>query len=320
MNPLVIDERWTGQHGIGRYSAEILPRLDLPWTPLGLTGSPSSPRDAFVPRRVSRGQTIYSPGYNAAIGGSRQLVTVHDLTHLRLNSNKRLAYGVYYNRILRPVVRRAGTVFTVSQSSAREVSEWLADDSVEIIVTGAGCSAAFTPQREDVQTYPPRLVSVGNMRAHKNLLTLLDALRLVPDVQSAVIVPASERSELEREVASRGLQGRVTAHSGISDEELASLYQRAQVSVMPSLMEGFGLPALESVRSGTPVIYYAGCSSVAEIVDGNGIAVEGAHDAEEWAAAIRTAVTEPYRVDYPADRYTWESSATVIREALQRLA
>lgn len=308
-----IDTRWRGNHGIGRYAHEVLSRLSVDVAPLQLDGSPSSMGDAFRSRGVPRSVWCYSPGFNAQLGRPRQILTVHDLIHLELPSPKRSLYRAYYNTVTRPAIRAARTVFTVSRTSADRLERWIDDAHVDILVTGCGTSPAFHPDPAQ-----PRagFVCVTNLRPHKNLGTLLGALTLVPELTGVVVVPPSEAAATRELIASRGLGDRVEIKSGLTDEQLAALYRGASFSVFPSLLEGFGLPALESIRCGTPVVYWSGCASVAELVGGNGRGVLSATSAAEWADALRATTSVPTVDQSGVADYSWDTTASVVSRAL----
>ena len=161
-------------------------------------------------------------------------------------------------------------MLTVSETSARALRSWVNDDDVEIVNAGNGCSDAFHPRAGALQQSDPYVLFVGNGRAHKNLDVVLDALVSARDVRLVAVVPEREIADLETRAAQRLVDARVRWVSGVDDERLADLYRGAAATVMPSTLEGFGLPALESVRCGTPVVYWAGCESVAEIVGHRG--------------------------------------------------
>ncbi|MFC3588645.1 glycosyltransferase [Microbacterium barkeri] len=186
--------------------------------------------------------------------------------------------------MVRPVVRRTGVVLTVSETSKALIDEWLDDDAVRVVNAGIGCSDAF---RADVEPAPgdPYLMYVGNLRAHKNVEVVLDALGRVPDARLRMLLPAREHEQAELMAAERGISARVELLAGIDDAALARHYRGAAATVMPSTLEGFGLPALESVMTGTPVLFWRGCAAVAETVGDRGLAVENATDVEEWAGA-----------------------------------
>lgn len=317
MTALFVDDRYRGAHGIGRYAREVLGRLDVPWRDLGLDGTPYAPLDAF--RRVpgpAPADVVYSPGYGALLRAPRQVLTVHDLIQLQTAWPGRAKFLAYYNGPVRRVVHRAGVVLTVSETSAEAIRAWLRDDSVRVVNAGNGCSAAFTPEGPREAASDPYVLFVGNTRAHKNLDVVLRAAAVAPGIRVRTVVPAAEAAEVRRLAAQRGVAERVEVTTGVDDARLAELYRGAAATVMPSLLEGFGLPALESVASGTPVIHWSGCRAVAEIVAGRGWAVSDAHDAHEWAAAMTEAARSPRTVAAPSDAYDWDRTARVVSEIL----
>ncbi len=316
---LLVDDRYRGAHGIGRYASEVLPRLSLPWEPLGLSGTPFSAVDAFRPvGPAARNALVYSPGYGALLRTRRQLLTLHDLIQLSSPGLSRWKFAAYYSGPVRAVVRRAGIVLTVSETSARALRSWVNDDDVEIVNAGNGCSDAFHPRPDTLQRSDPYILFVGNGRAHKNLDVVLDALAVASDVRMVAVVPAQEIADLQSRATHRGVDARVRWVSGVDDDDLADLYRGASATVIPSTLEGFGLPALESIRCGTPVVYWTGCDAVAEIVGDRGRAVASADDAHEWAGALTAAVSAERRVD-PPEGYDWGRTAGIISATITRL-
>lgn len=285
---LYVDTSRDGMHGIGRYSREVVSRLDLEWTDLGQHLRKPLPVDAVNPKRMSlsKNDVVYAPGFNAGITRAVQLITIHDLIHLQVPSEGSPLKSFYYERIVKPAVKKAGLVFTVSETSAGHIREWLGDDSVEIVNTGNGVSSEFTPDGRSLRNAMPYFAYVGNLREHKNVDVVLDALGSL-DGYGMVIVTADE-PEARRRVTERGLGGRVVVENGVDDTELAAIYRGAVAVVMPSTIEGFGLPAAEAVACGSPVAYWRGCESVAEIVGDFGIGVERARDVDEWVEAMRS--------------------------------
>ena len=162
---------------------------------------------------------------------------------------------------------------------------------------------------------------VGNLRAHKNVVVVLDAMTRVPSSHLRMLIPCARA--FGRAASVRGTrinQIRVMLLSGIDDDALASHYRGAAATVMPSTLEGFGLPALESIMTGTPVLYWQGCAAVAETVGRRGHAVKRAYNFEEWSALIDDALTEPQRVDPPTGAYEWDVTAAAIDEVLNTRA
>lgn len=317
---LWIDDRYRGAHGIGRYAQEVTRRLTLPWSPLGLDGAPARPLDFL--RRLSpeaRDGLVYSPGYGALVSARRQILTIHDLIHLQTDWPGRAKYLAYYNGVVRPVVRRNKVVLTVSETSKQAIQEWLNDDSVEVVNAGIGCSDAFTPDGPRAEAAEPYVLYVGNLRAHKNLPTVLRALAMISDVGLRAVVPSTETARLREAAELAGLPAdRLRVSAGPTDAELAALYRGASATVMPSLLEGFGLPALESIMCGTPVIHWAGCAAVAETVGSRGVSVGGVRDEAGWAEAMSRLASEPARVIPPAvTEYRWDRIASDIEAVIR---
>lgn len=315
--PIWVDTRWDGQHGIGRYAREVTSRLTVPWRPLGLGGAPSSPTGAVA--KVPAG-LVYSPGYNAFLRAERQVLTIHDLIHLQTPWPGRAKYLAYYNAVVKPVVKRAGVVITVSETSRRAISDWLGDPSVEIVNAGLGASPAFHVDVAPATATEPYVMYVGNLREHKNAGVVLDALARVPAARLRMVIPSHEHEDAQRLITERRIQERVTLLPRLSDDDLAAQYRGATTTVMPSTLEGFGLPALESIMTGTPVLYWRGCASVAETVGNLGTSLANAHDTDEWADAIDGALRAPVRVSSPARSYCWGTTARQVDDLLTRIA
>lgn len=319
MSGLYVDDRYRGAHGIGRYAREVLARLRPQWQPLGLDGSPHAPLDAFrrLPGLDDRA-VVYSPGYGALVRAPHQVLTIHDLIQLRSPWPQRAKFIPYYAGPVCSAVRRAGVVLTVSETSARAIREWLRDDAVRVVNAGNGCSAAFQPEGPAEDAAEPYVVFVGNMRRHKNLDVVLRALAIADGVKLRAVVPQREIAAAAAHAAELLVADRVDWLHDVDDEQLAALYRGAAATVMPSTLEGFGLPALESIACGVPVVFWRGCESVAEIVGDRGWALESAADAADWAAALNAAVEARRRVTPPVGAHDWNRTAAVISDVLEQ--
>ena len=319
MTRLYVDDRYRGAHGIGRYASEVVPRLSVEWMPLGLDGSPHTPLDAF--RSLSgleRNALVYSPGYGALVRAPRQILTVHDLIQLQVPWPGRAKFLAYYAGPVRRTIRKAGVVLTVSETSAQVVRAWLRDDAVEVVNAGNGCSDAFRAEGAAASASDPYVLFVGNLRAHKNLDVVLRALAEAPGIGLRAVIPEREMTAAEALAAVRGVAARVEWLHGIDDERLAELYRGAAATVMPSTIEGFGLPALESIACAVPVVFWSGCAAVAEIVGDRGWAMDAAQDAAEWAAVLTAAASTRRRVSPPAGAHDWSRVAATVSATLAR--
>jgi len=282
---------------------------------------PSSPLDVLTPSRLKlhSSDTVYSPGYNCGVTRARQIVTIHDLIHLDDPGQKSNAKDLYYERLVKPAIRRAGLVLTVSTATQTRAAEWINDASVDVRVVGNGSSAAFSEDGPRVSMEKTTFLYVGNLRSHKNVGILMSALKQRADYRLILVTPDSQDVQLLAQ--QYGVLNQIEVRSGLSDEQLAVLYRSVTATLMPSLFEGFGLPALESFLCGTPTIYWAGCESIAEISAGNGIAVTSSDSVDEWVDALDAASQPAVALvrDAPESwqrRYNWESVAGAVGQAL----
>lgn len=319
---LFVDHRFVGPFGIGRYSAEVLSRLTLQWQDLPVTGDPTSPH-AFLGRGWRTpldNDLIYSPGFGTGRSRARQVLTVHDLIHLQVVAPgaKGIAHRVYYERAVKPAIKRMGHVFTVSETSATAIDAWLgAAHGVSIHVTNNGCSADFVAEGPREALSRPYALFVGGSKAHKNAEVALAALALIDDLD---LVAITSEAEWFAAAAQRyGLGDRVHTRHGLTDVELASYYRGSACLLYPSLVEGFGLPVLEALRCDTKVVYSATAASVAEICGGTQFAVDDPHDAREMAAALSTCIRSEFTPPDGLDRYDWDNVAAVVNGTLPGL-
>jgi glycosyltransferase involved in cell wall biosynthesis len=176
---------------------------------------------------------------------SRSVVTLHDLHFERDPSAMGLVDRLTFKAVVPRAARNADHVIAVSERTKRDAIELYGIDPEKITVTPHGVDPAFSPGDASHDDY---LLFVGAVQARKDPLAALAAadaagLRLV------VAGPEKDRA-LARELRARGADVR----GFVEREELAGLYRRAAALLLPSRFEGFGIPVLEAMASGTPVI------------------------------------------------------------------
>jgi glycosyltransferase involved in cell wall biosynthesis len=264
----------------------------------------------------------------------RSIVTIHDCIHLMVPEYlpNRLAYG-YAKAFLWSATQQADRILTVSEASKRDILRLFDVPAEKVVVIYNAIDERFnaTPAEEDVARVRQRyqldddyVLYVGNIKPHKNVERLIDAFAQVRQAgfdRLKLLVIGDEITRyagLRRAVHRCKLHGHVRFLGHLPTETLAILYRLAAVFVFPSLYEGFGLPPLEAMASGTPVVT-SNISSLPEIVGDAAVLVDP-YDVTSIANGIRrvltdTALREKLRCRglERARHYSWERSVRQIR-------
>lgn len=294
MAEILYDARWIGNHGIGRFAGELLkflPQLE----PFQSRRQPSNPLDpallaaALWKRRPS---LFFSPGYNSSLGWPYPFVfTLHDLNHLSVAENSSPAKRAYYKYVIRPACHKAAFVLTVSEYSRNEIRESAKVADEKLVVVGNGVGLPFGPSGGRYEPGYPYLLYVGNRKPHKNLPRLLKAFAISGVRKNVRLVLTGKRdSGISAQIEALGLDGDVRFVDAPTDEGLADLYRGAQALVFPSLYEGFGLPPLEAMACGVPVLTSNVCS-LPEVVGDAAVLVDPL-EVEAIAAGIRRLIDD----------------------------
>jgi glycosyltransferase involved in cell wall biosynthesis len=230
--------------------------------------------------------------------------------------NKSRWYG--FVRMQGRVARRVGPLITVSESSRDDICRDFAVpvDKVRIIPLGVD-TRLFHPRPEQPRV-KGRIVTVTSADSPlKGLSTLLRAVaKLATERDARLVVVGSPSGATREQVALLALGDRVTFANGLPDEEYAQLLASAEVAVIPSLYEGFSLPAVEHLASGTPLVA-SRAGALPEVVGDAAVLVEPG-DPEELAAALRELLDDAARRAELAarglarvrDRFAWPAVAT----------
>lgn len=255
---ILYDARWVGKFGIGRFADEILksvPGLE----PFRVSRRPWNPLDCLLLGATLRAKqpTLYfSPGYNAPVGSHCPFIfTLHDLHHLKVPADSGAVKRLYYQSVLRPACQRAKLVLTVSEYSKAEILEWSKVDADRLINVGNGVGSPFCSFGRRYSPGYPYLLYVGSHKPHKNLGRLIDAFSASGlGSQIRLLLAGPRDPELREMLEAKGASRAVGFVGSPGSQELAELYRGAEAFVFPSLYEGFGLPPLEAMACGTPVL------------------------------------------------------------------
>ena len=238
------------------------------------------------------------------------ILTVHDLAVLRHPEVFPLWTRLYGRTALRPTIRAADRVVAVSEFSKREVAELAGVDPDRIDVVPNALEPVFRSDGDAAEG--EYVLAVGTLEPRKNL---------------ARVVAATARAGVELRLVGApgwgdagGAGEHVTWLGRIEDDELAAAYRGARSLVFPSLYEGFGIPALEAMACGTPVVTSAG-SAMEEVVGDAAILVDP-FDVASIAAGIEAADRRRDELVHlgleRAGRYTWERTVDAALASYQR--
>ncbi len=230
------------------------------------------------------------------------------------------------------VARQLPAIVTVSQSSRTDIAAQMGVPLERMTVVPVGVDHRVFRPRSDVSPVPGRLMVTSSSDVPmKGLVPLLEAvakLRTERDVELVVIGKPRPGGRVDRALERLSLRDCVTCVTGISDDELARYYGEAQVAVVPSLYEGFSLPAVEAMACGVAVVATTG-GALPEVVgsDGETGLLVAPDDPSALAAAIgRLLDDEPLRArlgaagrDRVLHRFTWEVTARGTAECYEDL-
>ena len=271
----------------------------------------------------------------------RSVVTIHDVIHLMFPQYlpNRVAFS-YAKWSITQASQRATRVMTVSESSKRDILRFVdtEPDKIDVIYNAYDERFAMEPREEDVVRVRERyqltdefVLYAGNVKPHKNLERLIDAFALVRkrglDHLKLVLIgdEISKYAALRRAVHQHRLHQYVRFLGYLPQETLAVMYRLAGVFVFPSLYEGFGLPPLEAMACGTPVIA-SGVSSLPEVL-GDAAMIVNPENVFDIARGIREVILEPefrrelvHRGYERLKTFSWDTTAAQVLQVYEEAA
>jgi glycosyltransferase involved in cell wall biosynthesis len=258
--------------------------------------------------RRERPDVYHAPHYVLPAGVTcPSVVTIHDCIHLMFPQYlpNRMAYA-YARAVMWAAARRAKAILTVSEASKRDILHFFNVPPEKVVVVHNAIDERFLVPPTEIEVARVReryqlehgfVLYAGNIKPHKNLLRLIEAfadIRGTDFEELKLIIIGDEISkwpELRRAVHRHHLHKHVRFLGYVSDDTLAILYRLAAVFVFPSLYEGFGLPPLEAMACGTPVVT-SNVSSLPEVADDAAVLVDP-KDVDSITDGMRRVLADP---------------------------
>ncbi len=279
---LVIDARMIDLSGVGRYLKGLIPLLvdkfqitllgrrqefvRFSWFDKVFVIECNVPiysiREQFeLPLKIPKCDIFWSPHYNIPIlpiGAKKRIVTIHDVYHLAFRHILSLPQRIYAKLMINQAVKRSDIVLTDSEFSRQEIIKYT-ETSKDIKVVYIGIELQwYKKQPLSLSERDNYILYVGNVKPHKNLVRALKAFSLLEEKSLKFKIVGKKEGFItaDRKVdeIAKKLGTRVEFTGYVSDDKLKQLYRKAKLFLFPSLYEGFGLPPLEAMACGAPVV------------------------------------------------------------------
>jgi len=267
---------------------------------------------------------------------ARSVVMVHDLIHFRFPSGFPMGMRLPGRVLMNSALHKASRLVTVSQYSRNDIIRWNPSMVDKLSVIMPGVCDVFRPleesEREDARhrwgALQPFLLTVGPAKAHKNLElaveVLAEARRTQPDLR-LIMVGAVGRGlrDLHRRAAALGVEDAVVGLGFLRDEYLRELYGTADALLFPSKYEGFGIPPIEALACGCPVVASSRTAIPESVGDAGWLVDPG--DKEGWVRVVSEVVARA-RVKNPtagrlwASGFSWDQTADKLLRIVETAA
>jgi glycosyltransferase involved in cell wall biosynthesis len=319
------DQRWIGKLGIGCFARHVLAGLNC--LSVSLSSDPAAAQDSlrlsYALRHLTRNDLFFSPGYNSPLLCSAPFVfTIHDLNHIDRPENSGQLKRIYYATVLKRACHLASAVLTVSEFSRSRIIEWSGVSAEKIVNVQCAVEAEYHPGVAPYDFDFPYLLCVSNRKGHKNEFRTVEAFAQAGiDKAVHLVFTGHPARELTACIERNRIADRVKFTGFVPDERMPSLYRSAEALVFPSLYEGFGLPVLEAMACGTPVLT-SNTSALPEIAGDAAMLVDPTSVGQIAAGMNRIVCNEPLRLRLrergfvQASLFSWSITTARVRKIL----
>jgi glycosyltransferase involved in cell wall biosynthesis len=287
-------------------------------------------------RRLKIEAAIFPKNVVPLFTGCANYVVIHDLAYFvpALNAYPRLD-TLYMRAFLPRSARRAAGVFAVSDHTRQDIIRYTGCDPARITVTHEAADPAYAPVRDperlrvvrEKYTLPePFVLYTGSLSPRKNLVRLLQAFaRIGGEVPHHLVLTGSKSwkdQSVYETIEALGSRGRIAQLGYVEEQDMPALYTLADTYVYPSLYEGFGLPVLEAMQCGCPVIA-SNATSIPEVAGEAALLIDPLDVGGMAAALRRVLVDRPYRETliaaglHRARLFSWRRCAETMLEVIR---
>lgn len=297
-----------------------------------------------IPSKMKRADVFWSPHLNSPllpVRAATKLLTVHDVYHLAFRNKLSALQKFYSSLVIKNVIKQADRIITVSEFTKSELLKYTRVNPERISVVHNGIDRSrfriikdnrlLDSVRRKYSLPEKFLLFVGNLKPHKNLVKLLLAFEEISERNPEYHLVIAGKSEgmitTDKEIikftsGNIGFSGKVHFTGELKNEDIAVIYNLAEAFIFPSVYEGFGLPVLEAMACGCPVIS-SNAASLPEVC-GDAAYYFKPHDVKDIARAVSEVLSDRnLRQDLiarglkRADLFSWETSAEKTLEIIK---
>lgn len=271
---------------------------------------------------------------------AKNVIVIHDMAHKIEKNAKSWIRRAYIDWYLGLSVRRASLIATISENSKRDIEKYYPNFPSEKVIVGYNAADSFFAPRDsespEVQSVkqkygikPLAVLYIGKIEERKNIKTIIkvadEVYKLRKDIQFVLVGNKGYKGyeELKSELDARK-EKNILHIDYVDDKDLRYIYNGVTVFLFPSLYEGFGLPPLEAMQSGVPVVV-SNSSSLPEVVDGAGF-VEDALEVESFVKDVMVLLTDSklhnefsQKGIKQAAKFSWVISAQKLFNAFKKI-
>lgn len=314
--------------GVERYAGEILSLIgsNCRLEKTGVNGVAGHAWEQFIlPTKLTSKSILWSPANTGPLALPNQALTIHDLSPLEHPEWFGKSFSAWYRLFLPILAKRVRVIFTPSEYVKQKIVRRFGVRQVTVTPNGVDRSRFHPDARQDSYTFPKQyILFVGSLQPRKNLRGLLQAWHAIKnDFPNLWLLIAGDVGSVFNNLKFHADE-RIRFLGYVPDADLPGLYAGAALFILPSLDEGFGLPALEAMACSTPVVVSNG-GALPEVVSDAGLIFDLTDPAGIPDAIRRIVCDDHLRLTLKekglarAKEFSWQTSAELIWNTLNEI-